>query len=119
MPGELPHLRPDRPKDRLKSNDVAPVTRAEANAQTTWVIGEFRKLYSAYRLAEHNLVVAEQNKQTHMTLKLTALFNKAQFQLEWAMGLTPSAVMESVATDLRWITPELKQLRDRSTGDFR
>ena len=63
--------------------------------------------------------MAEQNNRKGRELmNLTAIFNRAQWQLEFALGITLPGSQEAIGRELRWATPELEQLRHRAKGTF-
>lgn len=108
--------KPKRPVDRTRQDNGLSLTVKEKNAEVAWVLRQYKRLYSNYRIAERDLQIAEQNGRHRVSD--TIMFNRAQFCLEYALGLTIPVAKEAVAEDLRWLTPELKQLRNRALGKF-
>lgn len=113
MPSES---RQPRPKDMRRSPDLITMTVRDKNKEVEWVISELRKVYSAYRHAEHALRGAEEKGEP--TRLPMAMFNKAQFQLEYMLGCNTSIVTELAVRQMRWLTPEMEQMRLRALGKF-
>ena len=101
-----------RPIDVRRPNDNLILSVAEKNEEVKWVLEQYRRLYSNFRLADQT------SGSPNAKASDTAVFNKCQFLLEYALGLTMSDVRVHVAREVRWITPEGEQLRARALGEF-
>lgn len=76
-----------------------------------FVLRQIASLYSNYRLALQNFERAEQNGRHHADL--TIQYNKAQIQLEYALGLPVPPVKLRVYEGVGWLNHELTALRNR------
>lgn len=105
-----------QPEVKVKSRRV--ITAREKDREVAWVVEQLRKRYVTFRMAETNLQTAEQNNRGGKDLReLVALFNSAQFCLEFCLGVKIPDARLAAAEDLRWVTPEMKALRARTITD--
>ena len=94
------------------------ITVADKDEEVLWVLEKFRNLYSNYRNAERLVQIDEQNsRRGREVLNHIADFNRAQFQLEFALGVEMQPTRLIAARSLHWISYELSALRERALGE--